>query len=970
MKKRGFLHLILVNIILIMLFITSINGGEVSFQGNPLFIPPGKLFLGGRSSEAKIFLNNNIFLISKQKKLCALKKDITPLWIWNDEGEILYSAFINDFNSDSYKEILVVSKSFIMPSTKILDGKTGEIIKLFPITIKTYKNNYPSITNKVTIKDDKVILSNFKRIYEISGGDLINKKLDLQDFVNGLKIMNNHLIVSTLNEISLYDLNFNKIKTKKISIKRPSVFFGDSNFIIVGSSPKDLSWKIEIYNSNLEEQGSFSLEKTENLPASKFFIFSNQMAIFDKDSKELKLYDFTGKIKKEIKNVEIVTQSSGNFYYLLSDSKKIMELNSITNTERELFNISSFNTGKITLLDKNYFFIEKEKEIEFYNKNNFLGSYNLEGTTESKNIDGSDFLIRNYWPFNYFYKGAKGKINLTELKEKNIVSIREVGDLDDDGTKEVLIGFSENGDYSDFEQEGIEDFILLNTKAKSINKISFIPTGEELNKTINNLISQRNSKDTSINDKEKERDNLQKEINNLDEQISNETNETKINELEQKKESLQSNLDNLIEEINILNNQLGEIEEQLQNYQKREFKYSNKIMSYAIFNNGKKLFIMLSDKKYTVDLLTLKKEEKDILPNKFFVFLANIGDINSDNLEDIFFLSGEGAGVLNGKDYSLIWEKNITKDYKINEFQGRIYQEGSNFVIISYIKDNKRILGKINLQNGVFSMPTKNKNLNFFREIDGNLIFSEPEKEKIFIIMKNGKTFELNKNMDFQEGYSKGFSPVVFYDCNKDNKQDVLYVSHDFSDVYFKKKLICLDVDTGKHLKEIPNFKFYGKEMKVINNYLFIKEGIIYVLDLNDFKLVSGILETPYKEGENLMNKKGNQIVINNKKIIVNEKKEVDGDFELNFNPVNGIIITKVDDSFYDSTLENKQLIRLKKGSHDLEVSYFDLQNKQYAFNELNIIVHRSKSIFPYFVILIAIFVIVLGILKWKKLKR
>ena len=953
MKKKVSLYIILISVFLIMPFISG--------QQEAGFIGGGKGYGGSSGSTSDIILKNDIILIPDNNKLHALKTDATSLWVWNDEGNIIYSEFINDLNSDTYNEVLVVSNSFIMPSTKILDGKTGEILKLFPLTAKTYKNNYPTTTSNVVIKDNDIIISNFKRIYEISGNS-INKKLDLPSFVKAMEIVNNHLIITTSNKISSYDSNFNEIKTKEIDLYDPKFFFGDSNFILIGRPPRAQSDQIEIYNSDLTQKGTFPF--TGDVWNSKFFIFNNEIVVFDKGSKKLKIYGFSGNVKKEINNVKTAIESSGKLYYFLSDSRDVMEINPSTIIEQKMFNVSS-EINNIKLLNKDYFIADENNVKKIYNKNNFIGSYNLVSTTKSANIGGADFLVKTNWPFNYLYKGIKGEINLTEIKDKSIISIDEVVDLNNDGTKEILMGFSSE---QNIYEKKIEAFVVLNSKTKSVNKISFIPTQEELNQTIANLQTQIASIGNSINSKNDDINDLQTQINQLDPA----TNQSEINVLNQ--------------EINNLNNEKNNLQNQLSNYQSGGFEWQNKITSYAIFNNGKKLFVMLSNDKYVVDLLTLEKEKKEIFPEMYFDFLANIGDINFDNYKDIIFVDNQYIGVFSGKDYSLLWKKNITNDYGIDSIQEKKHPKASNFIVVSYQDNNEKVLGKINFKDGTFTELTRSKEINFLTEVDGNLIFNKPQERKVFVIMNAGQTIELDmeiwnqQNLNFQE-----FSPVVFYDCNNDNKKDILYVSFEqgtptskefLGDGYgsqgHQQKLICLDIDTKTILKEIPEFRFQGQEMKIINNYLFIKENIIYALDLNNFKIVSGILEVPYNSGTNLMDKNGNQITIVDKDIITSPSggSNINGDFELSFNSVDEIIITKADNIFYDSTLENQQLIKLKQGSHNLEASYFDLQNKQYVLDSMDVVIKRPTSVLPYLAILIALFVIVMGVLKWIKKKR
>ena len=960
MKKKVSLYIFLISIFLIMPFI---SGQHVEING------------GGSSPTNNIVLENNLILITENNKLHALKIDASYLWVWNDEGNIIYSEFINDLNSDTYNEVLVISNSFVMPSTKILDGKTGQITKLFPLTTKTYKNNYPTTTSNVAVKNNKIILSNFKRIYEILGSS-INKKLDFQGFVKGLAILNNHIIVTTNSKISFYDLNsFNELGSKETDLQQPNVFFGDSNFILIGRPPRSQSDQIEIYNSDLVQKGIFSISR--DIYNAKFFVFDNEIAMFNKNSKKLKIYGFSGNIKKEINNVETAIESSDKLYYFLSDSKDVMEINPSTNIEQKLFNISSeINTQGINLLNKDYFIIKEQNNLKLYNKNNLIGSYNLASTTKSVNIGGTDFLIKTNYPFNYIYKGIKGEINLADIEDKSVISINEVGDLNSDGTKEILIGFSGEESYYGLGEQSVNAFVLLNTKTKSINKISFIPTEEELNQTIDDLQTQITSTENSINNKNDDINDLYNQINRLDPA----TNQSEINNLNQEIEDLNS-------EINNLNDEKRELENQLQNYQSGGFEYQNRIRSYAIFDNGKKLFIMLSNDKYVVDLLTLEKTKKEIFPEISLEFLANIGDINFDNYKDIMFIDYRYIGVFSGKDYNLLWKKNITKDYGIEDIQGKWSPKQSNFVVVSYQDNNEKVLGKINSQEETFSELTRSQEINFLTEVDGNLIFDfhKPNERKVFVIMNTGQTIELDMEIWNQQTSFQEFSPVVFYDCNNDNKKDILYVSFEqrtpTSKEFLRKgggsqgpqqKLICLDIGTKTILKEIPEFKFQGQEMKIINNYLFIKENIIYVLDLNNFEIVSGILEVPYNSGTGLMDKDENQITIIDKDIITipSDGANINGDFELSFNSVDEIIITKADNVFYDSTLENQQLIKLKQGSHNLEASYFDLQNKQYVLDNIDVTIQRPKSILPYFAILIALAVIALGILKWIKKKR
>jgi len=925
---------------------------------------------------------DNEFLILNNNELHVLDINFNPLWVWVDEGRILDYKSINDFNSDGYKEILIVSSSFVMPSTKIINGKTGEAIKMFPLIKKTHVNNYPTITSNIAVKNNKIIISNFKRIYEITNnGNSINQKIELPNFEKNLNILDNHLIVATANKIYSYDLNrFNELRTQEITseIDNQQFFFGDRNFIRLGWIKKG-GTQIEIYNSDLSKTGVFSFTGFVNY---KYFIFNNEIIVFDESLKKLKIYGVSGNLKTELNEIEAVKKTSDKFYYF-SSSKQVFERNPGTGEVLELFNLSDFSySGKIELLNQDYFVVKEENNLRFYNKGNFTGSYDLDAGIMNIKIDGADFLIKNRWPFEHLYNGLKGKIDLSEMQGKKIVSTEEVADLDNDGTREILIGFSN--------EDKIETFVLLNTKTNTMNKISFIPTGDELTQIISNL-------QTQITNLEQTIINKNNAINDLQIQIDDETNPVIKESLIQQREALET-------EVTNLNNQKNDLQNQLATYQDGGFSYKNKIQSYTLFDNGKRLFITLESEKYIISLLSLEKEKKDIFVNLNFHFLEEIIDINSDSYKDIIFVDDKEIGVFSGNDYSLLWKKNITSDLGINGnvFFDKIgYLTGANFVVIPYLFTESRefVLGKINVNDGVYTEVIREFNLIDLIKTEG-LVYRYKEgytskigsdsEDFVFVFLNDGKTIKIKLNFYLGGNpFTKGFSPVVFYDCNNDNKKDVLYAFEEVN-TYLKDgrvqnniindwsrvtKLICLDIDTNQTLKEfgLPGLVSSGMPMKIINNSLIFKEESFYsVLDLNRFKMIYAILKVPYDSGVGLMNEDGEKIDGINGGIIVSpsENAYIEGDFKLKWRPTNSIVIINTGKYFYTSSFGNEEIIKIKSGNHTVDISYYDSNKKQYFIDSVNVNVKRPKSIITYFVILVSIVIFILGVLKWIKMKR
>lgn len=1013
-KSHKFLIFFLVFSFLI-LFQTSILAESISIRES-----------SGGNSEQIIRVSNNMVLLSSQDILYSISTNGDLLWLWKDEGPIFDVKFLNDWNSDGYKEILVISESFTMSSTKILDGKTGNINKLIPITQKTYKNNWPTSSSGAVINGNDIIISNFKRIYQISNkGSNIDKKLDLPKFVQQLAIINDKFMVADKDSLTSYNLNFKKedsliLKGEnsnfrnnfRLPEKKP--IFSENNFLLTDCGT------IQIYNSNFIKQGEFDLTLQNCLYDYDFFLFDSELSILEKNSKKLITYGFSGNKITEITNVVGGIKDSGNFYYVDS-SNNVFERNTNTKQVTKLYTGSHLSLGTSELISKDYSIVMGQNNgLSLYEINNLKGSYNLDSTKKSSKIGGKDFIIDNNWPFAYIYKNKKGQLTNLELKEKNLVSIDEVSDLNGDGYKEILLGFSTKKDNTD-----IGSFILLNTVTGSTQKISFIPADEDVNDLIDSLDSDIEDMGDLIDDKNdlwsdnlNEKTDLETELNDLL-SLPNQNNNTLqdlISSVQEQINDLEDDILDLQSEINNLQNEKNSLEQELQSYQNDNFAFSNQIQTYVVFNEGRDLLVTLtSDNKYKVTLSSL--EEQRILQNfeEYYNYLINVGDINSNGYDDIMFMSYGVIGIFDTRNYDLIWKEDFSDYYadasfRINEIRHSL---GSNYAIIPYSLNSggDSFLMKINIENGNYIGTNSAENIKFVSNIEGNLVYTFDNS--LFVFLKNGAVKDLTEFGKFSSSYTKqttGFSPLVFYDCNNDGNKDILFIVSS----YEATVLNCLDTNTWQKLKETNlfdagtgsresitsmkeisisgnavNFKtsYSGfdsssfSSIKLLGDYLVVKKegssqksGLssgFEIIDLNGERVVSRFLENLY-ESNGLITESGKLVGALGENIITSpiENSVIKGDFEINLNAASSITIINVDNQFYTSTTEKSELLKLKHGTHLIEASYFNFATGQYVVDSIEVNVKRPKSLLPYFAILLTIAILLLGGLRWKKMKR
>ncbi len=970
----------------------------------------------GGNGEKIVKIDQNIILLANQKELHAISTNGDLLWVWKDEGTIYDVKFLNDWDSDGYKEILVISESFIMPSTKILDGKGGSVKKVLPFTAKTYKNTWPTYSSKILTKDNNIILSNFKRIYEISNNaNTIEEKLVLPKFVQGMSFLGNKLIIVDSEGLTSYNTNFRK--DSFLDLSEEEDFYGRQNYpksILIGDE-NILSLECgsaKIYNSRLDRVHQFNIEISECYNPPEIFLFRDELAVFENSGK-LTSYDFSGTKLIEMSNVKDVARNGNNLYYV-SDSRDAFELNTLTNGVVNLYNGPHFNTQGITIIDKDYSLVDSGNTLSLYKKDSLIGSYELETSKKVSKIDGQDFIISTGWPFKYVYRGRTGEITINDAKGKNILDIKEVSDLDSDGFPEILLGFSTSIDH-----DAVELFIILNTATNSNNLVSFIPNEDELADIIDDLESDIDDIDDEIQDKEDLVSSKYNEISVLNQELAvlnsindpnNQTLQAQIASLDNQVENLEEDISELNDEIPTLSDERRNLERQLNSYQNEGLDITNSIRDYVVFKNKEKLLVNLnSGNKYIIDLFSHNKEILTALEGSYSDFIE-IGDINNNGHDDVMFISYEKLGAFDTKNYNIIWEKD-TDSYLGTEFwfhdSDAQHIEGADYIVIPYnVESNdQNFLMKIDVRNGDSLNIISGGRINFFSESKGSLIYEIDQVPHLF--MDNGQSLSLtgyDAYLPTPIQSDTGLSIVSFYDCDKNGRKDAVF----FTSSREKSVLTCLDTNTLQKIREIiisqssdagsrpTRGDFSGGKMvsiyggggmltflptKVINDYLIIKEESsssdsgfpsgFKVLDLNKEKIISIFLDNVYQSG-GIINGDGEAVTIVDENIITSpsEGSRMDGDFKITLTSLDSIAIIRVDNQFYTATDNNKELMKLKNGNHFIEVSIFDVDQEKYLIDSMNITVRRSKSWLPYLAILITIAIMVSGTLKWRKIRR
>ena len=926
-----------------------------------------------------VYSTDKYILFVSGNNIVSFSRDGDLLYKIVDEGRINSIAIINDINNDDYNEILIASQNFIQPSTKIINGRNGVTIKVIPFSLKTFLGDVPYPTSKIVKKDNRIFLSNFNAIYELQGHEVI-KRIEVDGMIEDFDYMAGRIVIKKSQELISFDSDFKNPK-KKILTSNEISFLGKNNIVIVDN----VQSKIQILTPSFIQTNSF---RTEEYPQ-VIFVGENKIVLGN-----FVTYSFSG-TKEILGSVNGWYEKNGEFYFMQNDKLKKLTATGI----EEIYN-ASIPSSIVLLVDEDYV-IEyvkgrgQETSVSLYKNRQLIKIVSLPQPTKTQTIAEDDFLITNTWPFEWKYREYYGDLSsLPHIKPNYMLKrIVDLSDINNDGINEVLLEFSDAGSE---ELDVLNALAIIYPKTKIAYEINFIPTAEELVEMIQNITNKIAIINATINNKTNEIEAVDNDISKLDSEINalqsklsivNETEKEKIEkELKDKKEkkiSLERKKDALLQETNQLQTEMNQLNSEKNQLQDPNFGRRMKIKAYVLLYG--KIFLALENKMFTVSMRGERLQEIEFPPEIENILYLSAVDRNNDGKLDVVFASWNTIGVLDGVNYTLAWKKNFNE----TSFSS-VFVIGNKIIATS---QNKVMW--FSPVDGASIKEESIASLSFIEKLDSIALFSY---EGGILIPRENDVLKIN----FVSSMGLESSSFALYDCNNDNKKDLLFVGSSFT--YGSSPLIiCIDIGSGNILKKeeiklrkmeelrhlkmaereterimLKKIELHGKKLVVEEKGGGVGEEFIesvtrisgnIVIDLQNTE-IEFITQNPiyYSENKIYVNEKE----VQGKKIISSpsNNQAFDGDFELIFS-TSGAKIIYVDGEFYGFTDENKKVIKVTSGKHQIAVLNPSPQDGVVYVDFVYVNVNRKVSKIAYIITILMLIILVVGlIIKWKRLKR
>ena len=920
--------------------------------------------------------SSNYILFGSGSNILAFSKEGELMWSFFDEDKINDLEIIEDVNGNGYQDILIGSQSFIVPSTKIIDGKQGKVIKTIPITKKTYKNNYPTPTTKILKNNGRTFFSNFNNIYESINGE-INKVINAGNYIINFGVLGNNFVIITPQKIVVYDLNFNKIKEKSIKTGQEKYFL-TSNFIVQYKLVYSARTTTEftVYDSRLNKYSSFSLQKT------LVSAISDKIILVDEFENKFYIYNTFGSEETKLDTTNQPNIDDEQAFIVQDKQLKVLKDNELKYIA-DVSNISLDSSSKIAWFDNSLILTYSNNNVNIYKNNKLVGTFSIDKQFVNLNLDSSKFIISKNWPFSYKYKQYSGTVDDTKLQNVQISRLEEINDINNDGVKEVLVLFGSGID--------INSLGILYPKTSALKQISFQVSPAEQADIIDDIINKISSVNNSINSNFKSISEKQ----------------TKFNELQTKlaaanasdKPAIEKNIISVREDVTKLENKNKVSQDELFKLQNEKIFWESsdigkkmQISSYAYLGN--KIFILLySGHTYEVSLATFEKNKVEIKDGNidfYFSFTDGTKDINNDGVKEVLVVSNDKFGIVDGAKYNLIKSKIINGTYFIQQHK---YIIGNNIILFG---GNKILRYRVN-DLSVVNEESFN-NLQFTEILDSEHLLYYSERAPVLVDENN------NVILDFLPNYlNPGKDSVLIYNCGGDERKDVVVVGSDGSS---NLKLYCIDkisksvinsydivtdVSSSKSNIVYEKGKFNQnidirelKNIDIAGNYLIIKSSETQkygtsgeafrptsniLVDLNDYKIkIISLMPLSIYDSKIY----SNDVELSKPQSILNlaDNAYFKGDFNIQF--TNGDLkLIYADNQFYTSTLGNSEDIKLSAGQHNLIVLSTIPGTTVSNVDYLTVNISRSTSISQYIIALILISFLAIGsILKWKRMKR
>ena len=819
--KRNVIYLlILLSIVAILILIgiwnTFRGDGKVSLSAEKITHTNSFSYQDQDNGEIKK-INEGDYQVKKTSKYYILINK-NKLYVFSNEGKYMWSRVemaekisietINDLNNDGYEEIVVAPKKSSIPITKVVDGKTGNLISSITTYKETYKNNIPT-SNEVILKNGgEVFIFNLDGGYKLNGINF-EKILETESLIIDAKKMGENLIVADLFNIYSFNSDYSKITTYPIV---NSDFYIGKNYIYVRQDEyinRQMINYLSIFDKNLNLVNKFEFNNKI------IDIFSDDLVFLDNNN-SVYLVNSNG-----LKESKVFDVNPTDFEYQVINDNFIFKQDNVIRKIKDgvavtIYKIpSEFLLKKFMVVDEsNIATIDEEsKKLNILNGVSSIFEFNFGGKELTYDQGSSDFSIWNEYPFFYKYKDYKGDLKqLINNKKFEVIGIENIEDINNDGEDEFILKLGEKNNY------GINAIILFYPKLGTGKKITFIPSVGEKLVVINETTTKINETNKNLKIKKQEVDSLNKDLSDYQEELQIEDNVTRQNFIIQEMNKINNKISSLQTEIYKLENEKIDLDNQKSNIESPDLVNQKKIRKFSFDKDG--LLIILSNGE-TYKIKYSPYEESKLELNSYNQEYA--GDINNDGITDLIGLKQDSIDLLDGKTLEPMWSKNIAGIIDFWRIDNALILQTSLGIISLRLSDGMELERRDFDSNNFPGFMTKNKKAAIFSNHYGVQIFGE----KYYDLKIENLGISYGTNMD-------NFNAL--YDCNKDGNDEVVFgVNNKYSENANKIILYCIDPRIGQKTKEIvvidserqiANYgKFgniFGNSMGGLNNYDYV----------------------------------------------------------------------------------------------------------------------------------------------------
>ena len=911
---------------------------------------------------SELFLKHQDFLLMKTfNKIVLWEKSEKK---WEKTVTTSYVDFIQDWDGDGKDDVVVVTQYFD-PRILIISSETGTILSNFRIKKEKYGREIPDEIEEIQLSNGFILAASSGNLFFISPQK--EKKIKIEDYVLSFTFSENrNIIVRGLTNLWIINFDGKVLKEKplkKKSLERYLKWPGLLGIVRrvggIGTETEKIELILVYQNLNLVNC---------KLPEGNIVELERGFAVEYPTEGKIEVYDFHCNLVKSFdkQKIRIVNRKIINYEY----ENGIVRVN-YGPISWEISNVVPTHV----LLNEHELLIKKGNQISLWKDG--AHSYDLSYKPTKIQVDSKVLEISYSYPFkwqigsviNYFNKEQLRNATISRVEVKNNKVLVEF--RNENNAISALAIIFPNGEWRYF---------------------TFIPTKQEIQNKINELIQERNEITKRIeenntryqeilerlNEKYNEREAIQATLNQcrlLNDTVCIQQKEQELIQVTQEIEELEGLRDSITITINNLYNHKQQLDQEIQKWNQTDFSYLRSITTYNLTSSY--IWIVLQENQRKLVRINLYNQsnikEKEF--NWSFTSLYTISDLNTDGEEDLFFESRymDLIGVIDST-MNLKWKKNVSIQNKLIKREW-IFCEIPN---LTSSGQKKVKLKKINLKTGestvLLDLKLSSSSFSTLYMVE-DILFYLPDRHRIFVWMQ-GNWITLN----FTEKLPS--RPLTVYDCNKDGVKEFILAK----DLYLEKGLtvVCLNQEGREIRKEnyfgkiSPEYKQKQRVLRYLptslknverkGNYLITSvtlesQEFQAILDLNSFKL-NLISSEPVQVEQDRVLVQGKEITVSD--LFFLPRNTFDGDFVIKFNDENEKIIF-VDGSVYSIGKKNIKM-QLTQGKHEI-IAMEPLSNSNtYLTQREFVIVKRKKSKLSFFILIVGLIILVIAFgVKWKR---